>query len=74
MKNITLSLDDKMIKLGREYAKNHQTTLNNLIRELLEKTISQKSQTWLEDCFHKMDKAKGNSKGWKWNREEIYDV
>ncbi len=74
MKNITLSLEENMIKLGREYAKKRHTTLNNLIRKLLAKTIYKKSETWLEDCLSKMDSANGNSNGWKWKREEIYDV
>jgi hypothetical protein len=35
MKNITLALDEKTIKAGREYARTHNLTLNSLIRKLL---------------------------------------
>ena len=39
MQNITLSLDEDILKAGREYAKKHKTSLNSLIRRLLEQTV-----------------------------------
>jgi plasmid stability protein len=51
MKNITISLDDEILKAGREYAKRHNTSLNSLIRKLLAQTVLPKSQNWLEEGF-----------------------
>ncbi len=74
MKNITLSLDEKLLEAGREYAKAHNTSLNSLIRELLAQTVQTASDNWVEEMLHLMDKAEGNSRGKKWTREDIYDV
>lgn len=74
MKNITISLDDELLKAGREYAKRHNTSLNSLIRKLLAQTVLPESQSWLEECFSLMDQANANSRGQKWNREDLYDV
>ena len=74
MKNITLSIDDEVLKAGREYARKHHISLNNLIRKLLAQTVLPSSQYWLDECFSLMDKAKADSGGRKWTREELYDV
>ncbi|HEX7712989.1 MAG TPA: DUF6364 family protein [Bacillota bacterium] len=74
MKNITISLDDELLKEGREYARRHNTSLNALIRKLLAQTVLPNSQNWLEECFALMDQANANSRGQKWNREDLYDV
>ena len=74
MKNITLSLDEKLIEAGRKYARSHNMSLNSLIRKLLVQTVLPSSEDWLEELFRLMDQAKGNSRGQKWTREELYDV
>ena len=74
MPNITISLDKDLIKLGRDYAKKHNLSLNALIRKLLEQTVKDSSMAWLDECFKLMDQAKGNSKGRRWSREELYNV
>lgn len=74
MSNLTISLKNELIKSGRDYAKQHNTSLNALIRELLQKKVEDSSINWLEECFLLMDKLNVNSKGKKWNREDLYDV
>jgi hypothetical protein len=74
MPNITISLDEELLKSGRRYAEKHQTSMNALIRKLLEQTVRSQSDDWLEECFRLMDHAGGNSEGRKWNRKELYDV
>ena len=39
MPNITISLDEDLLKSGRRYAEKHQTSVNALIRKLLEQTV-----------------------------------
>ena len=73
MPNITISIDEELLKSGRKYAEKHQTSLNALIRKLLEDTVRLQSNDWLEECFNLMDRADANSKGKKWQREELYD-
>jgi hypothetical protein len=74
MPNITISLDEDLLKSGRKYAERHRTSLNALIRKTLKQTVQSESADWLDECFDLMDKAKGNSKGNKWKRGELYDV
>ncbi len=74
MSNITISIDDKLLKKCREYAKNHNTSLNALIRRLLSQTVENVSKDWVDECFALMDRAKANTKGKKWKREDLYDV
>ena len=74
MPNITISINEKLLKKSREYSKKHETSLNSLIRYLLEKTVDSNSDKWVDECFALMDRAKGNSKGGKWKREDLYDV
>ena len=73
MPNITISLDEDLIKSGRRYAEKHQTSLNALIRKLLDQTINIESTDWLDECFNLMDQAGGDSKGRQWKREDLYD-
>lgn len=74
MKNITLAMDEKTIKLGREYARKHNLTLNSLIRSLLEQTARRTPSHWLEESFALMDEANAKSRGRKWKREDLYRV
>jgi len=74
MPNITISLNEDLLKAGRRYAANHQTSVNGLIRKLLEETVSFYTRDWLEESFSLMDQAKGNSKKKHWKREDLYDV
>lgn len=75
MANITLSIPDDIIIRGREYAKKHHTSLNAIIRNLLQKTVSKPaSGNWLTECFHLMDKAKAKKPLGRFKRDELYDV
>lgn len=74
MPNITISLDEELLKSGRQYAEKHNTSLNALIRNLLEQTVKSQSTAWLEECFMLMDRANASSHGKRWTREELYDV
>jgi Family of unknown function (DUF6364) len=72
MKNITLALDEKTLKAGRAYARQHQTTLNSLVRDLLQKHAGTERDAALTELLRVMDAHPGNSKGRKWRREDLY--
>lgn len=71
--NVTLSIDDETLARARQLAQQRGTSLNQMIRDYLAslttsdpaKTVAELELLWKE--------GKGNSGGWKWNREEIYD-
>ena len=74
MKNVTLAVEDKLLEDSREYVQRHHTTLNAMVRKLLQQTVTRpSSENWMKELFRLADEAHGNSRGWKWNREEIYD-
>ena len=72
---ITATADDHVIEQVREYAARHNTSLNALASDWLEKLSTTKPARSgdFDDIFALMDKAGGNSRGWKWNREDCYD-
>jgi hypothetical protein len=74
MKNVTLSIDDETLKAGRDYAKKHNMSLNALIRKLLKQSVVKSSTQWLTESFELMDKAKANSRGKTWKREDLHRV
>jgi hypothetical protein len=56
----------------RQYAEKQQTSLNAIIRTMLEQTVRPQSEAWLEEAFKLMDRANGNSNGQSWTREDLY--
>ena len=74
MPNITISLDESLLKSGRQYAEKHGTSVNALIRNLLEKTVTNEATQWIDECFALMDRADVRSEGKTWKRADLYDV
>ncbi len=73
MKNVTISMDDELLRRSREYAARQGTTLNSLIRQLLDTRVTPGEDRWMEEWFDLADEAKGDSKGWKFDREELHE-
>ena len=67
MANITIFLDDDLLASVQRYAKDHDTLLNALIRQLIEKNMRPDRQNWLATSFRLMDRADINSGGKEWN-------
>lgn len=72
MKNITLSIEDDLLKMGREYAKIHNLSFNVLVRKLIAQTVKKNSSTWIDDTFDYIDKNISSSQGITWKREDLY--
>jgi len=72
--NITLSADKQLIEKSRVYAKKHNTTLNNLVRELLRRLVSEQDNEKNADEFEFLAKTKAgkSDNGYRFNRQEIY--
>jgi len=74
MSNVTLSIDDTLLSQSRDYAASQGTSLNGLIRQLLVKaTTKHESQDWFGGFALVSEHTLGDSGGWKFNREEIYN-
>ncbi len=73
MKNVTLAIDVGLLKLARDYGSQHGTSLNALIRRLIEKTVRQESPHWVNDLESLCRSAKGRSHGKRWSRDELHE-
>ena len=70
--NITLSIDEKLLERAREKLRATGKTVNQEIREHLQHIVGDGD---LERDLEFLEKTagQGNSGGWKWNREELYE-
>jgi hypothetical protein len=74
MKNITLSAGEEIIAKARIYAKTHNTTLNQLIRDYLSQLGGELDprQVAAEFANEALSQAGRSDEGWRFNREEIH--
>ena len=72
--NITLSADKKLIEDVRKYAKKKNTSINNLIRDLLSKIVNTSDVNADADEFGNLalNNSGKSDKEYKFNRNEIY--
>lgn len=73
-KNLTISLDQELIALGKRYAKLHGTTLNQLFREFIQsKVVGESSSSAADELMEALEEATGSSRGKRWSREDAYE-
>jgi Arc/MetJ family transcription regulator len=71
--NVTLSIDDEVLAQARRQAGAQGTSVNQLIREYLEQLAGKRNPEQDAAEFTRLSKlARGNSHGWKFNRDEIH--
>ena len=72
MKNVTLSLPDDLLSKSREYASEHNTSLNQMIRDYLLSKVMKDRKKSLDSLFELMDtvEVKTNT---AWTRDELYE-
>lgn len=74
MVNITLSVDDEVARRARQKAESLGTSVNQLVREYLDQLAGKSDPIRDAADFEKLSRlAKGHSRGWKFNREEIHE-
>ncbi len=72
--NVTLSVDDEVIVRARRRAEALGTSVNQLVREYLERLAGKSDLNEDAAEFERLSKlARGNSRGWKFNREELHE-
>ena len=72
--NVTLSVDDRVIRQARRRAEAMGTSMNQLVREYLEQLAGEADADAAADEFERLSRAsQGNSRGWKFNREELHE-
>jgi hypothetical protein len=83
MKNITLAIDEAVLRGVRIYAAEHETTVNALVRDFLTGLAGEKlaaaeleerrAQARRELVELSKRSAGRLGPGWKWNREALYE-
>ena len=72
--NITLSIDDEVVRRARQQAEVLGTSVNQLVRDYLEQLAGKRDAVADAEEFTRLSRlSHGNSRGWKFNREEIHE-
>lgn len=72
--NLTLSVDDEIVHKARRRAEALGTSVNQLVREYLEQLAGKADLRADAAEFERLSRmAKGDRKGWKFNREELHE-
>ena len=72
--NLTLSLDDKLLDRARRLAARRGLSLNQMIRDYLSEVTGEPSPQELVDELDSLwAESRGDSRGWRFNREELHD-
>ena len=72
--NVTLSIDDEVIQEARRRAEAMGTSVNQLVREYLEQLVGKTDANSDAAEFERLSRlAQGDSRGWKFNREELHE-
>jgi len=71
--NLTLSVDEEVLQLARQRAEAAGKSVNQLVREYLEQLAGKRDPQQDAVAFEELSRrSRGNSKGWKFNREELH--
>ncbi|MGH9896342.1 MAG: DUF6364 family protein [bacterium] len=75
MKNITLAVDEEVLRAARRYAAQHDTTVNALVREYLTRLVDfeEKAAKARQRLVELSEQSEGRMGSWKWNREDAYE-
>jgi len=72
-RNVTLALDEGLLKRAQAKAKKMNRSLNALIRDQLIMITSDVSEDVIKEFIQVTDEVAGSSRGKKWSRSELYD-
>ena len=73
--SLTLSIDEELAQRARQIAEDMGMTLEQLILRYLEDLTAQSAQSTAEEDVAELRRlsGRGNSQGWKFNRDEIHE-
>ena len=72
--NLTLSVDDEVVQEARRRAEAMGKSVNQLVREYLERLAGKSDLEALADEYRELSRnPTGDSKGWKFNRDEVHE-
>ena len=69
--NVTLSIDDQLVERARKRAEALGKSLNQVIREDLQRFVETDVDAEMDELVRLS--GKGDSRGWKFNRDELHE-
>ena len=70
--NVTLSIDDQVVARAREKAEALGKSLNQLVRDYLERLVGAEDPERSIEEFKRLS-GRGHSRGWRFNRDEVHE-
>lgn len=71
---LQITLDEQAAEAIREKAELAGKTPEAWVAEVAaQRAIVTRDKSWVDEFLAGSGKSKGDSKGWKWNREELYE-
>ncbi len=70
--NVTLSIDDQLVSRARQKAESLGKSLNQMIRDYLQSIVGGDDPERSIEEFKRLS-GQGNSRGWRFNRDEIHE-
>ena len=72
--NVTLAIDEQLVKRARKIAQAQGKSLNQYVREQLERlTARDDTAGWIVEFERLSRQSKGNSRGWRFNRDAVHE-
>ncbi len=72
--NLTLAIDEQLVKRARKIAQAQGKSLNQYIREQLERlTARDDARGWIAEFERLSRQSKGHSRGWRFNRDAVHE-
>lgn len=73
-KNITISVDEELLRQVKEYARERGQSVNSLIKEVLERAVGRRDENpWVEFLRLGEELQLKRNPGETWSREDLYD-
>jgi len=72
--NVTLSIDDEVVQRARRRAEAMGTSVNQMVRDYLAQVAGKSDPNEDAEEFERLSRqARGNSRAWKFNREDLHE-
>ncbi len=70
-----LTIDEQLVQEAQKVAESLGTSVDQLVRDYLEQLTSPTEiEAELKEFERLSEEAKGDSRGWKFNRDELYEL
>jgi antitoxin component of RelBE/YafQ-DinJ toxin-antitoxin module len=75
MKNITLSVDEKVLAQARRYAAEHNTSINALVRQYLEQIAgnNERARQAMRELRAMSDRSTAEAGPVRWKRDDLHE-